>query len=81
MGSLGVFEHPFFCKVEKIEGWTLLETLKHLRKKSYKGEIAYTKNFWSRERLEPTFFCLVNLKQSSEAEESTLVWQLVEASL
>ena len=23
MGPLGVFEHPFFCKMEKIEGGTL----------------------------------------------------------
>ena len=43
-----------------------------------------TKKFWSRAGLEPTSFCLADLKKSSkksEAEEATLVWQLVEASL
>ena len=29
----GVFEYPFFCKIEKIEGGTLWRHLKKLRKK------------------------------------------------
>ena len=30
---LGVFQHPFFCKIGKNEGWTLCRHLKKLRKK------------------------------------------------
>ena len=33
------------------------------------------KSFWSRAGLEPTSFCLADLKKP-EAEEATLVWQL-----
>ena len=32
-GPLGAFEHPFFCKIEKIEGVTPWRHLKNLRKK------------------------------------------------
>ena len=49
-GPLGVFEHPFFCKIEK---------------KSHKAEITCTKKFWSRAGREPTSFCLADLKKAS----------------
>ena len=48
-------------------------------RKSLKFEITCTKKFWPRAGLEPTSFCLADLKKS-EAEEATIVWQLVEAS-
>ena len=59
------------------------ETLKNSEKNYHKAEITCTKNFCSRARLESTYFCLADLKKSSksEAEETTLVWQLVKASL
>ena len=37
-GPWGVFEYPFFCKIEKIEGGTLWRHLKKLRKKSHKAD-------------------------------------------
>ena len=59
-GPLGVFEYPFFCKIEKIEGG-LLETLKELAKKLTKR-----KNIWPWTGLEPTSFCLADLKKFSK---------------
>ena len=58
---LGLFEHPFFWKIEKIERETLWRYLKNLRK-SHKAEITYTKKFWSSAGLEPTSFGLADLK-------------------
>ena len=58
---LGLFEHPFFWKIEKSEGETLWRYLKNLRK-SHKAEITYTKKFWSSAGLEPTSFGLADLK-------------------
>ena len=43
-GPLGVFEHPFFCKIEKIEGGPS-ETLKKFAKKSLTMPKTCTKNF------------------------------------
>ena len=62
-GVLGVFEHPFFCKIEKNEG-DPLETLKKFAKKSHKAEKTCTKHFWSRAGLERTFFCWADLKKT-----------------
>ena len=31
--------------------------------KSHKAEITFTKNFWPRAGLEPTYFCLADLKK------------------
>ena len=79
---MGVFEHPFICKIEKMKGDSL-ETLKNLRKKSHKAEETYTKKFWSWAGLEPVLLPgrLQKILQKLKAEEATLVWQLVEASL
>ena len=41
-GPLGVFKHPFFCKIEKNEGG-LFEYIKKIREKSHKAEITCTK--------------------------------------
>ena len=83
-GALGFFEHPFCCKIFlKMKGGGFFETLKNLRKKSHKAEITCTKNFGQGRDSNPSL-CLADLKKSSkkvEAEEATLVWQLVEASL
>ena len=76
---LGVFEHSFFCKVEKNEGGPFRAIKKNCEKFSTQRYNAQ-KNFWSRAELEPTSFCLADLKKS-EAEEATLVWQLAEPSL
>ena len=49
-GSLGVFEHQFFCKIEKNEG-ALWRHLKNLRKKSHEAEKPAQKNLamgWTR---------------------------------
>ena len=62
-GSLGVFENPFFCKIEKIEEGPFGDIKKDCEKKSHKAEITCTKNFWSRAGLEPTSFCLADLKK------------------
>ena len=60
-GPLGVFEHPFFCKNEGDP----LETLKKFEKRKYhKAEKTCTKNFWSGAGLEPTSFCLADLKKA-----------------
>ena len=61
---LGVFEHPFFCKIEKNEGGPFGDIKKICEKKSYKAEKTCTKNFWSRAGLEPTSFCLADLKKA-----------------
>ena len=64
-GLLGFFEHPFFCKMKKIEEGPFGRThWKKLRKKSPKAEITCTTKLWSRARLEPTYFCLADLKKS-----------------
>ena len=57
---LGVFQHPFFCKIEKIEGGPFGD-IKKMRKKSHKAEKTCKKN-WPSARLEPTSFCLADLK-------------------
>ena len=44
-GPWGVFEHPFFCKIEKKVKRGPMETLKKLRKKSDKAETTCTKKF------------------------------------
>ena len=64
-GSLGNFEHPFFCKIEKVKG-DPLETF--AEKKVSQSRKTCIKIFWSWAGLE--------LKA-----EVTLVWQLVEANL
>ena len=56
-----------------------METLKKFAKKSLTDpKLPAQENFWSWARL-----CLADLKKSSksQAEEATLVWQLVKASL
>ena len=54
---MGVFEHPFFCKIDKNEGGTL-------SRQCHKADITCTKIFWSRAGLEPTSFCLTDLKKA-----------------
>ena len=43
--SSGVFEHRFFCKIEKNLNRGPFGDIKNLRKKSHKAEIIRTKNF------------------------------------
>ena len=43
--TLGVFEHPFFCKIEKKWRGTLLRHLKNLRKKVSQCQKPAQKNF------------------------------------
>ena len=67
---LGVFEHPFG------------DNKKIAKKVSQSRKTAQKKLFMGGTRTRT--FCLADLKKSSkklEAEEVTLVWQLVEASL
>ena len=78
-GPLGVFEHPFLCKIGKNEGGPFGYMKKN--KVSQSRNNLHKKN-WSRAGLESTSFCLADFKKSSKSEaEATLVWQLVEASL
>ena len=61
-----------------------LQTLKNLRKKSHKAEITCTKNFLIKSGTRTHVLLLgrpPKIFKKSEAEEATLVWQLVEASL
>ena len=44
-GPLGVFEHPFFSKIEKNEGGTLKRHLKKFAKKVSQAEKTCTKKF------------------------------------
>ena len=44
-GPLEVFEHPFFCKIEKNEGGPFGDMEKICEKKSHKAEKTCTKNF------------------------------------
>ena len=79
---MGVFEHPFFCKIKKIEGGPFGDIEKFRRKKSHKAEITCTKNFGhgqdsnQRPSAWQTSKILINLYA-----QLTLVWQLKEASL
>ena len=80
---LGVFEHPFIGKKEKMKEGPFGDIEKICEKKSHKAEKTCQKIFGHRRDSNPSF-CLADLKKSSkklEAEEATLVWQLVEASL
>ena len=63
-GPLGVFEHPFFCKIEKNEGRPFGDIKKICEKKSHNAEETWHKNFWSWAGLEPTSFCLADLKKA-----------------
>ena len=61
-GTLGVFEHPFFCKIDKkMTGGPFGDICE---KKSHKAEKNCTKKFWSRAGLEPMSFCLADLKKA-----------------
>ena len=75
IGTLGVFEHPFFCKIEKKEGGTLRTHLKKFRKKDSQSRKNCPKNFWSWAGLEPVLLLGRPQKSSKklEAEEATLV--------
>ena len=44
-----------------------------IEKKSHKAEITCTKKFWSRAGLEPTSFCLADLKKPSASRSSVAV--------
>ena len=60
------------------------ETLKNFAKeKSHKAEKNAQKFFWSRTGLEPVLLLgrPQKILKTLEAEEATLVWQLVEANL
>ena len=61
---LGVFELTFFCKIKKMKGGPS-ETLKKIAKKivSHAKRTA-RKNVWSWAGLEPTSFCLADLKKT-----------------
>ena len=59
---LGVFEHPFFCKIEKNEEGILWRHLKKLRKNSHKAET-------SRERPKSApYLRLKNSKRTSKCQ-------------
>ena len=61
---LEVFEHQFFCKIETMNGDPLDTLKKFFEKKSHKAEKPAQKIFWSRTGIEPTFFCLADLKKA-----------------
>ena len=52
-GPLGVFQHPFFCKIETKMKWDPLETLRKIAKKVSQCRKNLHKNFWSWAGLEP----------------------------
>ena len=60
-GPLGVFEHPFFCKIEKMKG-DPLETFKKFAKSLTKPKNLPKKISWLSAGLEPTSFCLADIK-------------------
>ena len=60
--SLGVFGHPFFCKIEKKRGH-IGGIKKICEKKAHKAKKNH-KKFWSRAGLEPMSFCLADLKKA-----------------
>ena len=63
-GPWGVFEHPlFFQNRKKVKG-DPMETLKKLLKKVSQSPNTMHKKNWSSGRLEPTSFCLADLKKS-----------------
>ena len=63
-GHFETFQHPFFCKIEKKEGGLFGDIERICEKKSHKAENNMHKKIWSRARLEPTSFCLADLKKS-----------------
>ena len=62
-GPLGVFEHPLFCKIEKNEGGPFGD-IEKIAKKSLTKPKNLQKNIWSRAGIEPTSFCLTDLKKA-----------------
>ena len=61
---LGVFEHPFFCKIGKNEGGPFGDIIKTCEKKYHKAEKNLHKKFLVKVGLEPRFFCLADLKKA-----------------
>ena len=61
---LEVFEHQFFLQNRKNEWGPFGDIEKICEKKSHKAEKPAQKIFWSRMGLEPTFFCLADLKKA-----------------
>ena len=82
-GPLGVFEHPFFCKIEKIEGGPFGDIEKICEKVSKSRNNLHKKCLVKGGTRTHVLLLGRSLKilKKSEAEEATLVWQLVEASL
>ena len=61
-GPLGVFEHPFFCNIEKKWRGTLWRH--YLRRNVSRNNLHKKVLVWSRAGLEPSSFCLADLKKS-----------------
>ena len=64
-----------FAKKKIFEGGPVGDIKKNCEKKFHKTEITCTKKFWSRARLEPTSFCLADLKKSSKNQKQKKLHQ------
>ena len=65
------FKHPFLCKIEKNEGGPFGVIKKICEKSLSKPKKTCTKNFWSRVGLEPTSFCLADVKKAVTSMPNT----------
>ena len=68
-GPFGVFEHPFFCKMEKNEGGTCGDIKTICEKKSHKAEITCTKKIRHGRDSNPSF-CLADLKNPQKKQKN-----------
>ena len=63
-GPLGVFENPFSCKIGKNEEGTFRTNEKKMRKKVSQSREKTALKFLINVVLEPTSFCLADLKKT-----------------